>query len=143
VSPRWLKKLGLEPAPPPPEQWVPLVAGRVDDAETGFSRLASGVAGVLKDAGIDAQQRPYVVPDQNVAVASWLRGTFVGPSATERIRIAVLVHYGDLEQARQRIVRFLDETALDAKPDEGSDADERRLNAADRDELRRQLAGSG
>jgi hypothetical protein len=51
----------------------------------------------LIDAGIEAQQRPYVVPDNSGLAAAVL---LVNRSAAERVQVAVLVHTRDLSRAR-------------------------------------------
>ena len=60
----WRERLGLQAPPPDPDEWVPVISGRVEDAETGFSGRALRAAEVLEDAGIEAQQRPYVACDR-------------------------------------------------------------------------------
>jgi hypothetical protein len=94
---RWLAWVGLEEPPADPEAWVPVATGRVDDADTGASNYASAIAQALADAGIEAQQRPYVVPDNSGLAAAVL---LVNQSAGERVRVAVLVHNRDLARAR-------------------------------------------
>jgi hypothetical protein len=97
---RWLKWVGLQEPPVDPEAWMAVVKDlAVDDAETGVCEAASRVAEALKAAGIEAHQRVYVRTDQGrVSGMSW--GAFVGGTpAADRVKVAVLVHNRDLEQA--------------------------------------------
>jgi hypothetical protein len=94
---RWLAWMGLQERPPDPEAWVPVATGRVDDPDTGASNYASTIAQALADAGIEAQQRPYVVPDNRGLASAVL---LVNRSAAERVQVAVLVHGHDVARAR-------------------------------------------
>ena len=92
----WRERLGLQPPPQDPDEWVPVTSATVDDANTGFSSLASPSAKALEAAGIETQQKPYVLPDAPATRTS-------GPDVTDRIRVAVLVHHRDLDRARERL----------------------------------------
>jgi hypothetical protein len=97
---RWLKWVGLQEPPADPDAWMAVVQDlTVDNVETGHCERAFRVAEALKAAGIEAQQRAYVRTDQGrVSGMSW--GAFVGGTpAGDRVRVAVLVHNRDLEQA--------------------------------------------
>jgi hypothetical protein len=87
---------GSSRPPQDPDEWVPVTSATVDDANTGFSSLASRSAKALEAAGIETQQKPYVLPDAPATQTS-------GPDVTDRIRVAVLVHYRDLDRARERL----------------------------------------
>jgi hypothetical protein len=102
---RWLAWLGLQERPPNPEAWVPVATGRVDDTDTGASKYANTIAQALTDAGIEAEQRPYVVPDNSGLAAAVL---LVNRSAAERVQVAVLVHTHDLAQARSIVANAHD-----------------------------------
>lgn len=97
---RWLKRLGLQAPAQDPDAWTPIVTDQlVDDPATGTSNIAARIIEVLASAGIEAQQRPYVVPHQpklnvNVGVLA-----DPGPDAADRLRVSVLVHNRDLERA--------------------------------------------
>jgi hypothetical protein len=98
---RWLKWMGLQEPPVDPEAWMAVVQDlAVDDVETGLCEKAALVAEALKEAGIEAQQRAYVRADQGrISGVAW--GALVGgASAGDRVRVAVLVHNRDLEQAK-------------------------------------------
>jgi hypothetical protein len=92
----WRERLGLQPPPQDPDAWVPVTSASVDNAQTGFSSLASRSAKALEAAGIETQQKPYVLPDEPATHTS-------GPEVTDRIRVAVLVHYRDLDRAREQL----------------------------------------
>jgi len=97
---RWLKWMGLQEPPVDPEAWMAVVQGlAVDNVETGLCEKASLVAEALKAAGIESEQRAYVRADQGrVSGMSW--GAFVGGTpASDRVKVAVLVHNRDLQQA--------------------------------------------
>ena len=97
---RWLKWVGLQEPPVDPEAWMAVVKDlAVDDAETGVCVAASRVTEALKAAGIEAHQRAYVRTEQGrVSGMAW--GAFVGGTpAADRVKVAVLVHNRDLEQA--------------------------------------------
>jgi hypothetical protein len=97
---RWLKWVGLQEPPVDPEAWMAVVQDlTVDDVETGLCEKAALIAEALKAAGIEAQQRAYVRADQGrLSGVAW--GSLVGgASAGDRVRVAVLVHNRDLEQA--------------------------------------------
>jgi len=96
----WLERLGLQAAPDP-EEWVLASSGRID-ANTGDSRAAAEAARALSQAGIEAQQKRYVLPDN--AGFNQAAGGFT-PSVTDRIRVGVLVHRRDLEQAKEVLGR--------------------------------------
>jgi hypothetical protein len=96
----WLARLGLQAPPPDPAAWVPVAMGHVNDPVTGASDYASDVVGLLANAGIEARQRPTVVPDDHGLAAAVLVSA---PEAVDRIRVAVLVHVRDAEQARALI----------------------------------------
>ena len=92
---RWLAWMGLQAPPTDPDAWVPVASGRVSDPTTGASDFAKAIAQTLADAGIEAHQRPYVVP---ASLAGLL--TLGGASASDRVRVAVLVHARDEQRAR-------------------------------------------
>lgn len=94
---RWLSWVGLEAPPADPEAWVPVATGRVDDPDTGASGFASAVVRALTDDGLEAHQRPYVVPDNHGLAAA---ANLTNPSAVDRVRVAVLVHSRDVARAR-------------------------------------------
>jgi hypothetical protein len=90
-----LRRMGLESPPADPEQWVPVFSGLLDDVETGFSEQAARIRDALTEAGIDARQQPYVLPDHH---SSRFWG---GPGVTGRIEIAVVVRRRDQPRAEQ------------------------------------------
>lgn len=94
---RWLAWVGLQAPPADPDAWVPVTSGRVDDPDTGASGYTSAVVQALADAQIEAHQRPYVVPDSAGLPAALLASN---RSAADRVRVAVLVHARDVDQAR-------------------------------------------
>jgi hypothetical protein len=102
---RWLARLGLQEPPADPEAWVPVATGRVDDPGTGASNYAKTIAQALTDAGIEAQQQPYVVPNNRGLAAAVL---LVNRSAAERVQVAVLVHTRDLALARSVVANAHD-----------------------------------
>jgi len=110
---RWLAWVGLQEPPPDPDAWVPVATGRVDDPDTGASNYASAVVRVLADAGIEAHQRPYVVPDNAGLVAAALLDT---RSVDDRVRVAVLAHSVDLERARSVVAGVHEQDVPDGKP---------------------------
>ena len=59
----WRERLGLQPPQQDPDEWVPVTSATVDDANTGFSSLASRSAKALEAEGVETQQKPYVLPD--------------------------------------------------------------------------------
>jgi hypothetical protein len=92
----WRDWLGLRAPAPDPNDWVLATSARVDNAETSHSKGAARAAQALEHAGLEVQQRPYVLPDEtgfNRAAGGF------SPSGVDRIRIAVLVHRRDLERA--------------------------------------------
>jgi hypothetical protein len=98
---RWLKWVGLQEPPVDPEAWMAVVQDlTVDDVETGLCEKAIAVTEALKAAGIEAQQRAYVRADQGrLSGVAW--GALVGGAAAgDRVRVAVLVHNRDLEEAK-------------------------------------------
>ncbi len=94
---RWLAWVGLQAPPADPDAWVLVASGRVDDADTGASGYASAVVQALADAQIEAHQRPYVVPDNAGLSAALLASN---RSSADRVRVAVLVHAREVDQAR-------------------------------------------
>jgi hypothetical protein len=102
---RWAAWMGRQEPPPNPEAWVPVATGRVDDTDTGASNYAATITQALTDAGIDAQQRPYVVPDNSGLAAAVL---LVNRSAAERVQVAVLVHTRDLARANEVVTNAHD-----------------------------------
>jgi hypothetical protein len=109
---RWLAWVGLQEPPPDPEAWVPVATGPVDDSGTGASSYASTISQALTDAGIEARQRPYVVPDNRGLAAALL---VVNQSAADRVRVAVLVRARDLERARS-VVGTAHDSELEGRP---------------------------
>jgi hypothetical protein len=98
----WLQRLGLREAAPDPAEWVPVFWAGVNDLETGFSQAAADAAKALEDAGLEVTQQPHVLPDDtgfNQAAGGF------SPSASGRIRIAVLVHRRDFERAKEVLGR--------------------------------------
>jgi hypothetical protein len=94
----WRERLGLRQPVPDRDEWVPVTAAPIDNAETGFSSDATQAAQALKDAGVEAQQRPFVLPDSTGfmgAAGGFSRGV------TDRIQVAVLVHRRDFERAKE------------------------------------------
>lgn len=108
---RWLSWMGLEAPPADPEAWVPVATGRVDDPDTGASNFASAVAKALTEDGLEAHQRPYVVPDNHGLAAA---ANLTNPSAVDRVRVAVLVHTRDVARARS-IVGTAEDPELSGK----------------------------
>jgi hypothetical protein len=84
----------------------------MDDADTGASNYAKTIAQALTDAGIEAQQRPYVVPDNRGLAAAVL---LVNQSAADRLQVAVLVHTRDVAAARS-VVGDAHHPELDGSP---------------------------
>ncbi len=72
---------------------MPVASFEVEDRDDGTSARAADLVRSLSDAGIRAEQRPYMVPDVRV---SWFTS---GPAVNDRIRVAVLVHSRDVERA--------------------------------------------
>jgi hypothetical protein len=125
---RWLKWVGLQEPPADPEAWIPVVKDLgVDDAETGVCKAASRVTQALKAAGIEAEQRAYVRTDQGrVSGMSW--GAFVGGTpAADRVKVAVLVHHRDLEQAASVVAGLGEYREPDVRPADEELAGEGRL----------------
>ncbi len=89
----WRQRLGLAPEAPGPEDWVRAAEIRVD--ESGKPRHLDRAVSRLREAGMETQQRPYVIPDENS------RYGFPIPDASERVRIAILVRARDLDRARE------------------------------------------
>jgi hypothetical protein len=75
----------------------------IDDVETGSSEVATQISEALKEAGIEAHQRVYARPDQGRTSAFTLQALVGGLPAANRVRIAVLVHNRDLEQAKKLV----------------------------------------
>jgi hypothetical protein len=90
----WLQRLGLQEPPPDPDAWVEVASFRIDSDQG--SRSAARAVATLGRAGIEAQQRPYVLPDPGTAVL--VSGA---PDPVERIRVAVLVRNGDRHHATE------------------------------------------
>jgi hypothetical protein len=109
---RWLAWVGLQSEPEDPEAWVPIATGRVDDPDTGASNYASAVVEALKDAGVEAHQRPYVVPDNRGLAAA---ANLISLSPADRVRVAVLVHAHDVEHATS-VVGTTQDGELDGSP---------------------------
>jgi hypothetical protein len=134
----WRERLGLQPPPPDPDEWVPVTSASVDDVKTGSSRQASRLAKTLEAAGIETQLKPYVVPDPPTTRTS-------GPDVADRIRVAVLVHHRDSAQARERL-RSLDEESARRRQrerDQISDDELTRLSLEAPEELKGQAADDG
>lgn len=74
-----------------------VILAHANNAQTGFSRTAARAAQELTDASIEAEQRPYTLPDSTGFHA--LPGAI--PSPFDRIRVAVLVRRRDLERANE------------------------------------------
>lgn len=93
-----LQRLGLQgPShPPDPDEWVQVAEGHVSDPDSGFSARATSVVDILAAIGIEARQRPYLMPEK----ISMFPGTEMS-SASERILIAVLVHRRDADRAKE------------------------------------------
>jgi len=89
-----LRRLGLQAdePPPDPEAWV-AVGSFPADGESGSSTDAARAVATLADAGIDARQRTYLVPDKE----SWSVQRIA--STADRIRVAVLVRERDRKRA--------------------------------------------
>lgn len=97
---KWLKWVGLQEPTIDPDAWMAVTQDLgVDDAETGFSEAASRISDALKAAGIEAHQRVYARPDQGRTSAFTLQALVGGLPAANRVRVAVVVHNRDLEQA--------------------------------------------
>jgi hypothetical protein len=88
----FLKRLGLKPSAPDPEEWVEVTEGETDSA-TG-SNYAAEVVQLLNRADIEAREQTYVRPDDGFDLGG-------GPRAQSRIRFAVLVHYRDHARAAE------------------------------------------
>lgn len=88
---------GLRSAAPSHEDLVPVGSAAVDDPQTGFSEDAARVTRLLTDAGVEAHQRPYVLPDRAINSLPLAQS----PNPVDRIRIAVVVHATDLERAKE------------------------------------------
>jgi len=102
------QRLGLRPSPPDPDEWVAVASARIDDTDTGDSMIASRLAEVLGEAGIEAQQRRYVVPDNHSLP------TFTsGPGARDRLQVAVLVRRRDLQRTQERLRDLQEERESD------------------------------
>jgi hypothetical protein len=92
--------VGLQEPTIDPDAWMAVAQDLgVDDAETGFSEAASRISDALKAAGIEAHQRVYARPDQGRTSAFTLQALVGGLPAANRVRVAVVVHNRDLEQA--------------------------------------------
>jgi hypothetical protein len=109
---RWLARLGLQEPPPDPEAWVAVATGRVDDPDTGASNYAKTIGQALTDAGIEAEQRPYVVPNHRGLAAAVL---LFNQSAADRVQVAVLVRTRDVAAARS-VVGDAHDPELDGSP---------------------------
>lgn len=96
---KWLKRLGLEAGPPDPDAWTAIATGlRISDPAAGTSDAAAAIIEVLAGAGIEAQQRVYVLPDE-VKLTIFGPNADHGPDAADRLRAAVMVHNRDHERA--------------------------------------------
>ena len=99
---KWLEWLGLEEPPPNADTWEPVArAFHVDYPETNTSRGAAALIAVLKQAGIDAQQRSYEW-DEAVPGAVW-------SVDREETHVAVGVHERDRERATEIARKFMSE----------------------------------
>jgi hypothetical protein len=104
---RWLKWAGLQEPPIDPDAWMAVARDLgVDDAETGFSEAAAQVSDALKAAGIESQQHVYARPDAGRTSAFTVQALVGGLPAANRVRIAVLVHNRDLEQAKKLVAEL-------------------------------------
>jgi hypothetical protein len=93
----WLERVGLKAKEPSRGDWVVVDKGPVDSRVS--SSYADELVERLTEAGIDARTEPYVLPD---AGAGFSRAASTGPSARERVLVAVLVRRRD--QARAKAV---------------------------------------
>jgi hypothetical protein len=84
----------------------------VDDSDTGAADYSSAIVKALAEAGVEARQRPYVVPDNSGLAAA---ANLVNQSAPDRVRVAVLVHTRDLERAKS-IVGTSKDVELGGRP---------------------------
>lgn len=101
----WLKWVGLQAPPVDPDAWMAVAQDlAIDDPEAGVSEAASQISAALAAAGIVAQQRVYARPDQGRTSAFTLQALVGGLPAANRVRVAVLVHSRDLEQAKKIVV---------------------------------------
>jgi hypothetical protein len=130
---RWLHWVGLDEKDPPPDpdSWVPVASNlSVDDPDTGRSALAAQIVGKLGRAGIDAHQRAYVPPD-----TAFL---FAGTAPADRVRVAVVVHERNEEQAK-RVVTTVAANPADLPPLSDQELTRQALEAGE--ELKREGHG--
>lgn len=92
----WLERLGLKADRPNPEEWV-IVASSSDDTETN-SNYVDRTVELLKEAGIQAEAKPYVLP--NDSALSGITGSDA-PTARARVRLAVAVRRRDQVRAEE------------------------------------------
>jgi hypothetical protein len=91
---KWLERLRLEPPPPHPESWVPVVrALKLTDSANGTSNLGDALVDLLSKAKIEAVQHPYVWHRTRVSAATGLS------SGSVKSQVAVMVHARDLAPA--------------------------------------------
>ncbi len=93
----WLARVRSNEPAPRLQDWVSVASVKIDDPESGFSDEARRAVKLLAEAGVEAQQHPYVLPDNTGFLA--LPGAI--PSPVDRIRIAILVHSSDAGRARE------------------------------------------
>jgi hypothetical protein len=119
----WRERLGLAPAAPDPDDWVPVLSARVTDPGAHTSRTATRAAQLLTESGVEFEQRPYTLPDDG----GYHRLVGTVPSAVDRVRIAVLVRRRDLERAKDLLRPHMG-LADDPEPDPISDEELTRLS---------------
>jgi hypothetical protein len=98
VKRSWLERMGLKAGEPSPGDWVVLEKPPLE-SQVGSS-YADEMVQALTDAGIDARTEPYMSPDHG---DGYSRAANPGPSAQQRVLVAVLVRRRDEARARELV----------------------------------------